>query len=136
MAWQTPKTNWTPDDYFNAADLNRIENNSQEVANIIGSYSAKPTIIGPVTNRDNTSIEFADSMNRIESNILALKNASYQPNDWQTPKTNWIALDPFGYKDANRLEKNLLLLYTLTKSIAAYFQYCGNFYCGQNNTYL
>ena len=28
MAWVTPKTNWTEDDYFNASDYNRIKDNA------------------------------------------------------------------------------------------------------------
>jgi len=33
MAWQTPKTDWTPPDGVTDADLNRIEGNIQELQN-------------------------------------------------------------------------------------------------------
>lgn len=136
MAWITPKTDWTSNGFYNFADLNRVENNVNEIVTLINTLSSMSPLT-VITNRDMTAIEFFDSMNRIESNILALKNASYQPVDWITPKTDWVSVnEAFDYNDANRLETNLQALYMLLNSIIAYFKYAGQFYAGQDQTYL
>ena len=137
MAWQTPKTNWNSDDYYNFGDLNRVEGNSDAVADVIDYYSGvKPTLTGLVTNRDNTRFEYYDDLNRIENNVIVLKTASYEPPGWITPVTDWASGDPFDYVDANRLEVNLLALYTLVCNIRDYIPYCGTFACGQDSTYF
>lgn len=136
MPWQTPKTDWDSNDYFNFDDMNRVEGNTEALADLIDTYAARPDIGTVVDNRDNTSFDFYDSLNRIEGNIEIIKNAAYEPVEWIAPKTNWISLDPFGYVDANRLEGNLQALYTLVNNIINYLQYCGTFTCGQDNTYL
>lgn len=109
MAWITPKINWNNFDYFNYEDLNRIENNTKEIADLIARYTTRPTQTY-VTNRTIKTIEFASSFNRIEGNIQQLGNY-YKPYEWITPKTNWKENDVFSYEDANRLERNLLSLY-------------------------
>lgn len=135
MAWLEPKTDWTIDDYYNFEDLNRVENNINEIKDLINSYSAISALTS-ITSRNMTRIEFFDSLNRIESNVLALKNATYQPLGWIVPKIDWASLKPFDYSDANRLESNLLALYGLVNKTKDYLQYCGTFTCGQDNTVL
>ncbi|MHB8077422.1 hypothetical protein [Desulfosporosinus fructosivorans] len=135
MAWQTPKTSWWKDDYYNFGDLNRVESNTQELITIMqGNFT--PPVLTVVTNRDITRIEFYDELNRIEGNILAIRNALYEPPGWITPVTDWFSLKSFGYIEANRLESNLLALYTLLQNIQNYFQYSGVPTCGQDNTFL
>jgi len=138
MAWVTPKTDWVSSDYYNFADLNRVENNANEIAALIATFTNPITLDSVNTSRDNTSIEFYDSLNRIENNILAF--AIYLPLVWVTPKTNWASLSNFDYSDANRLEGNLLALYNMINNIIAEFRYCGQFggayYAGQDCTYL
>ena len=137
MSWQTPKIDWDSADYYNFGDLNRVESNTQEIANMIGSYGYTPSLISVITDRDNTRIEFYDDLNRVESNILLLKDSTYTPTDFETPKTNWrSASDVFDYNSANRLENNLLRLYNMVNNIIDYFAYCGATTCGQDNTYL
>lgn len=135
MAWQTPKTDWTKEDYYNYVDLNRVENNTNELLTLLSNYNTPPTLT-TIINRNNTNIEFYDSLNRIENNILTIKNATYQPVNWITPVSDWKSLDIFDYSDANRLENNLLALYILINNIYNSLLYCGNFSCGQDNTYL
>ncbi|MDJ0305397.1 hypothetical protein [Dehalobacter sp.] len=135
MAWVTPKTDWTANNYYNYGDLNRVEGNINAMVDLINTY-ASITGLTSITNRDITSFEFYDSLNRIEQNVLALKNATFEPLGWITPKTDWHTLDPFDYTDANRLESNLLALYIMVNKIKAYLKYCGTYYCGQDPTYL
>lgn len=142
MPWIEPITDWdgvteVPNrKWYNFDDLNRVEKNIAEIESLINSFSTIDPLT-TVTDRDMTRIEFYDSLNRIESNILALKNATHQPLEWETPKTNWVSVyDQFDYVDANRLEKNLKELYNLANRIKDYLQHCGTFYCGQNNSYL
>ena len=134
--WIEPITDWdgvTEDrKWYNFGDLNRVENNTNEIADIIESYTTRPPIGTVITNRDNTNIDFYDSLNRIENNILTLKNASYEPAGFIQPKTDWESLQGFSYIDANRLELNLLLLYILVNAIKGGLLHCGAFYAGQN----
>ena len=135
MAWITPKTDWDSDDYYNYGDLNRVENNTDYICDLINTHFITLTLTTILT-RDNSSIDFYDSLNRIENNILTLKNSLHEPIEWVEPKTTWQSLDFFNYVDANRLEDNLLALYVLVNDIINYFKYCGTFYCGEDATYL
>lgn len=132
MPWVTPKTDWTTDDYYNFQDLNRVEGNIDALADLIATYATRPGVVGVLTSRDMSSIEFFDSLNCIENNLIILANASYQPPGWVTAKTNWASLDPFGFVDANRLESNLQNLLTLINNIKASFIYAGTFAAGQD----
>lgn len=123
MAWITPKVDWTENDYYNAADLNRVENNTLETAKLLGI-----TIQNTITNRDYSYLEFAQDLNRIENNIEALHVINLE---WQQMKTNWLDSDSFSYIDANRLETNIKNLYEiLTNNMR---KYCGNYACGGDN---
>lgn len=122
MDWITPKVDWTKDDYYNAQDLNRVENNTKVVADMLGI-----SISSLVLNRNYSSLEFADSLNRIEGNIEALHVINIQ---WTTMKTNWKESQPIDYKDANRLEINLLNLYTILAKNIKVRKYCGGTICG------
>ena len=133
MAWQIPVTDWEASDYYNYGDLNRVESNIDETVSVINTvYGTAPSIQTSFTTRTNLSIEFADSLNRIENNILTIKNFLYEPNGWITPKTTWLSNDVFSYVDAIRLEYNILLLYNLITSSEVSFRRSGDFTCGQD----
>ena len=138
MPWETQITDWdgvteVPNrKWYNFADLNRVEGNTDAVADLIATYATKPTLFGLLTTRDMTAIEFFDSLDRVEGNILVLRNASYQPPGWITPVTNWASRDPFDYTDANRLESNLQALHSLINNIKSSFKYSGTFSSGQD----
>lgn len=117
------KTNWTANDYLNYTDMNRIDNNINYVKNLIATFRSTPNVTGTITNRDNKYIEFADTLNLIESNILALEIE--QPINWITPKTNWQALQSVDYNDLNRIESNIYELYVMVNNIITAFKQCG-----------
>lgn len=130
MAWLTPKLDWTADDYFNPEDLNRVENNTIEVTKLIKELLEAQVILdSPKTDRDYTSIEFAEGYNKVERNIERIKK--YNLTGWENPKTDWEPGDPFGHKDILRMEKNLNLHYKMLKGNIEMIPYCGTFSCGE-----
>jgi hypothetical protein len=137
LAWETPQT-FTSSDYYNYDDLNRVENNTQYLNDLLESIGYSPTITGVNTSRDNTSLAYYDDLNRIEQNIQNLVDASYEPLTWETPKTTWVSvIDSFDYTDANRLENNLLNLKNMVDGIIEALLYCGDAQatiCGKGNT--
>lgn len=129
MAWTTPKTNWTANDVYNYGDLNRVENNVSEIASFLQAiqYLVPPLTI--VKNRDKTSIDFLNSINRVEGNIEQLKNVFVTPPGYQNRKI-WAVGIGFGFRDANRLENNLSLLYEWAIKAKENQVFCGTFACG------
>ena len=82
------KIDWGPDDYYNAEDFNRVENNTLEVVKLINELLGSDIKLEPVvTNRNYSSIEFPDSLNRIERNIE--KDSSLNLNGIVPMKTTW-----------------------------------------------
>lgn len=123
------KIDWGPDDYYNAEDFNRVENNTLEVAKLINELLGSDVKLEPiVTDRDYSSIEFPDSLNRIERNIQ--KDSNLNLNGIVPMKTTWKVGDKFSYKDANRLENNLYIIYSLLIKNVGNVPYCGSFNCG------
>jgi len=129
MTWQEPKTDWSSEDCYNFEDLNRVESNTKIVAGLVKLFDRIPDL-ETNTNRDMSSIEFAESLNRIENNIKILGERRILPG-WISPKMDWEHNQKFSYVDANRLEKNLKLLYEYYKGNSSLFQYCGAYTCGE-----
>jgi hypothetical protein len=140
VSYVTPKLNWGIE-FYNFSDFNRVENNTIETSNLLNSNGYKCTLGSTITNRTNVSLDFYDSLNRIENNVSLLQQAlGYLPAGWITPVTSWSYNMPFDFNTANRLENDIDFLYTMVNNISNYFNYAGQFggtyYCGQDNTYL
>jgi hypothetical protein len=137
MAWITPVT-FVASDYYNASNLNRVDNNTDYIYDMLIDLGYVPSVSGISTSRDRTSLTYYDDLNRIEGNIKNLADNSYEPVGWTTPKTTWVSVvDAFDYTDANRLETNLLALKTMIDSINDALLYCGDTLttiCGKSNT--
>lgn len=131
MAWMEPKTDWNSNDTYNFTDLNRVENNTAEVAAFLESIQYQIPIQTIVSDRDKTSIDYISDINRIEDNIEQIKNAFITPPGYQQKKT-WAVGMGFDYRDANRLERNLQLLYEWAHLAKENLKYCGTFYCGED----
>lgn len=129
MAWIEPKLNWKDTDKYNAADFNRVENNTVEVANRLNDLMYLISLGATNTGRDTSYIDFISSINRIENNIDIIKNGFLSPPGWQDKKT-WSVGMGFDYKDANRLENNLFLLYSWSQIAKDNLIYSGTFNCG------
>ena len=130
MPWIEPKTDWNSNDEYNFDDLNRVENNTAEVAAFLESIQYKVPPLTVVTNRDKKSIDFISSINRVENNIEQLKDAFITPPGYQGKET-WTVKKGFSYKDANRLENNLKLIYEWAHRVKESYRYSGTFNSGQ-----
>lgn len=131
MAWIPAKTDWTADDFYNYSDLNRVENNTDYIKSALQSLGYTPILSSINTARTKASIDYYDDINRVESNIKALADASYEPLSWLTPELDWISVyKVFDYEDANRLESNLVNLKAMVENISEEIRYCGTYYCG------
>lgn len=127
--WLEPKTDWKITDYFNYYDLNRIENNTAEVVVLLTSLEFGAPSITTITDRDNTAIDYLSSINRVENNIKAIIDDLLYQSTLIT-KT-WALGGVFDYRDANRLENNLKLLYEYVQLAGEGRVYCGLFSCGE-----
>lgn len=125
------KTDWTSDDYYNAEDLNRVENATRITGEKISQFRNTPINQTTVIDRSEKSIEFADSLNRIENNILVLSEILNNRVKIKTPKIDWHYNAPFDFNDANRLEQNLESLYRYTVLNKANIPYAGQYITGQ-----
>ncbi|MCF0149598.1 MAG: hypothetical protein HUJ77_14530 [Clostridium sp.] len=124
------KTNWSKDDYYNYDDLNRVECNINYIADTIATFRDRSILQGVKVDRNNTSIEFSESLNRIESNIQSICDSFHTPVGFLGTKTDWRSGQYFDYKEANRLEDNIEKIYKLVVSTINAFKYCGAFTCG------
>ncbi|OUM86645.1 MAG: hypothetical protein BAA01_11595 [Bacillus thermozeamaize] len=123
--WLEPKTNWGPDDYYNFYDLNRVEANTEYIAELI-SYFGTPPVIVTITDRTMKRIEFQDSLDRVDENIRLLAQR-YKPPGWNDAELN----TPIDWRDVNRWEQNLKLLYVYYQGNIDAFRYCGMYTCGE-----
>lgn len=125
----TPKRNWTSDNFYNADDLNRVEANTQYIAEYLRSldYTIPSAVVK--TDRNVTSIDFISSINRVEKNIDDIKNNFIPPIGYQGKK-DWKIGVKFDFRDANRLEDNIYKLYSLAKIAKENIIYSGTFNCG------
>lgn len=126
------KMDWLPSDYYNYEDLNRVEQATQIVRDKILSFRQVLVALDSITtNRTQSSIEFSESFNRIETNISRLKETFSDKADLQISKTNWIYNAPFDYSDANRLEKDLYDMFYIIENNTLTVPYCGQYTAGQ-----
>jgi len=126
------KTDWLPSDYYNYGDLNRVEQAINVVKDRVITFRGEVVQIdSPVTNRDNTRIEFADSLNRIEQNISRLVLTFPVTYNFQPSKTDWTYNKSFNFSDANRLEKNLYDMYYTIENNISNIPYAGQLYAGE-----
>lgn len=126
----TPKTDWTTSDYYNAVDVNRVEANTQHIAQLLESVGYTPVLSNVVVDWTIEGIPYLIGINRIESNIEALAEAFITPLGWGTTK-NWSVSNGFDCNDANRLERNLQLINDLLLKAIDNFRYCGTLATGE-----
>ena len=126
MPWINPITNWTANSYFNYSDWNRIESNAEFIVSLLQTCGFSISLTTVTDRADGIYLDFYDSINRIEANILALYNCySVAPPGWIAPKTTWSYDQPFSYVDTNRIEGNELALYNQISGIIQEYVVCG-----------
>jgi hypothetical protein len=130
--WIEPKINWVVDDYINAEDLNRIENNTGKVQEILQSYGS---YIEVMLKEDwsRTTIPYTQLTESILSNIKFLSSIHYPPPQLPTLKND---LNNANAQNMSDIERYLKILYDYLIEAAKQFQICGTFTCGQDFTYL
>jgi len=125
MAWQTPIVS-NATSYFNYTDWNRVEGNCAAIAALLITCGITVSLTTVTSRADGSYLDFYDSLNRIEGNILALYAAyNVAPAGWVVPKTTWIYDQPFSYVDTNRMENNTLGLYNQVNGIIQEYVLCG-----------
>jgi len=108
MAWQTPKTDWTADDYYNIADINRWKNNLLEVKALAEELFGDISTVTMYVDKTLTDYPLASEINAIESNLETLNVSTYNI-DLGTTKTYTKYTVP--YDEINRIESAELKLY-------------------------
>lgn len=122
----TPKTNWTSADYYNADDLNRVENNTDYLRTALIAIGYTVPSITTNVSRIGSSYDNLTSINRVELNLNTIKNSFITPSTWIDGKT-WTETTAFTVDDANRWESNQQALYDLSTVIPQSFRYAGTF---------
>lgn len=125
-----PKT-FTSTSYYNFYDLNRVEINTLATKDLAEVLRGDINLEDIDFDRNMKALPFTDTLNRVEGNINILGNKLYKPKGWITPKLEWAYNQPFSYEDANRLERNLLLLYNYAKGNIDKIPHCGQIYVGE-----
>lgn len=124
------KINWTKDDYYNYYDLNRVEYNTYLIASYLSGLGYNIPNLAIRTDRDETSIEFLSSINRLEQNIKTVQENFINISEFPSPKT-WKIGNGFNNTDANRFDNNLYLLFIWSRLAKDNLNYCGTFTCGE-----
>lgn len=133
MSYINPKLNWSASDFVNYDDLNRVENNTQYVADKLNEFGYYCPAITTKTNWAMSDIVYAEDLNRIESNIKTCQEAYYVTSEFEELKTNWATLDPVTFDFNNRIEKDLDIINGLIESMRLYYVYSGVASCGESH---
>ena len=121
---------WLGTKVFNSKDCYNREDLCRVIANTAFLNSELKINLQQISlNVDASTIPTVEILNTIEGNIENIANGFYVPDKWETRRI-WKHGDTFDYRDANRLENNLLALYQLYDSMIHSYHYCGDFLCG------
>lgn len=119
MAWTTPKTNWYGandesgvyhGDRFNAVDFNRIKNNLAYLRELAIMMYAEFSIVSLGADRTTSSYFYADEINQLEQNLVAINANTLKRSYGSSPtyNDNGKTMD---FRELNRLEGAILDLY-------------------------
>lgn len=123
------KTDWLATDSINFADFNRLESNIVVLRNFIIAISYSIPSITSETGRTKTFLEYLSSINRIESNLQAIRNNSFTPSGYGGSVTWTLGLG-FDSAQANRLENNVLSLFLAGGNVFDSFIFSGQINSG------
>jgi hypothetical protein len=128
--WLTPKTNWVSTDYYNANDINRVENNIGMVRQMLVAIGYNISAMTINTSRVNSNYDLVSSINRIENNLNNLRLEFVTPTNW-LPLITWTIDTKLTHNDANRWESNIKSLYDLATAVPQSFRHAGTFNSAQ-----
>lgn len=108
MAWQTPKTDWKPSDFFNAEDWNRIVGNIEYTKSLCAELYPDFSI-NSMNIKTYSDYLYAKEINALENNIYKINSSTY-PLKVDGQK-NWVSnANAPSYVDFNRWESIILRL--------------------------
>lgn len=112
MSWETPKTDWTADDRFDAPNYNRIKNNLNFLHAMAQGLYREFAIEDMGSDKDYSSFYYADEINMLANNLEVI-NSNVYPLDIGK-KTVYVQNQAFiGFADLNRIESATLRIYVL-----------------------
>ena len=108
--WIQPKTDWTKDDYFNASDFNRIENNLVSLRDIANKMYKDFDITSLGNDKTYRDYFYADEINTIEDNFEKINELTINAGYGEKPvyRDNGYIMT---FEELNRLEGAMLDLY-------------------------
>lgn len=114
--WQTPKTDWQENDFFNVEDYNRIKGNLNEIR-------AQAVILWPEFSLEDMGADktyedysfYADEINRFETNVGRICAGTY-PFEVGNQKTFYDNQPFIDWQELNRIEEACRLIYSNIQS--------------------
>lgn len=122
---QSDVTNKTDKGYYNASDLNRVEEWCRYLADELNAVGYSITITTK-TNWTTTDLRDASNMQRIRDNIRKIMNG------YHFITKIYASVDSWNYTKANRWEKILFEIYNLMWGMEDWYVYSGVSNSGQN----
>lgn len=136
-SWITPVTDWNASEYYNFADVNRVDNNTRYLLEYIQTNIGYVLSLDTYTTQDINSMGTSALINLLEHNINAIRTAiGNDPLNWVTLNELWAGGSSFSFTNANNLESDLVALKTTLENIYLAFRRCGSFNCGSKMTVL
>lgn len=114
---------------YNYVDLNRVESACEDLVERLNSYGYYVDI-NTKTNWTEDDMPYKHEIDRIKNNIQALKDAYYVLTT--TPNVPSTSTSKMIYTQANDMEKILVDIDYLIRSMTQDFVYCGVCNCGQD----
>lgn len=114
--WTEPKTDWNRQSFFQAEDYNRIKNNLAYLREMaVGLYYTVLPWEGMGEDVTPADYPYADMVNRIENNLEALAEGTYQVDAGE--KQQFVPLGAFiSAEELNRIERAERMLYNMLLS--------------------
>lgn len=127
---------WEPTDTYNEYAMNVVEELTHALRIKVAQFKNK-VIATPEYNisRTENSIDFAEDLNRVENNILAMAKELNYPTGFVQRNTAWSYNQVFDYNDANRLELNLIVLNNYVSGQLNSRPFCGMYTVGQEGVF-
>lgn len=110
MAYQTPKTNWLPTDYFNIGDYNRIIGNIAFIKELASEVYPLFQYNDMGENKTYNDYLYADEMNAIENNLTLIVQNTF-PFIIGEEKTYYENQTIPDYVEFNRIESAIKLIH-------------------------
>jgi len=118
---------------YSAADINRVESVTRLLIDKLDSYGyTKPPPRITKTNWTMTDTPTRADIDRIRDNINYLQGIFVAIPEWRDILYN----NTMGFEQANTLEWDLYHIDLWLQRMAAAWQYCGTFFCGEDAVWL